>query len=129
MIRGIGTFLIVIGVLDLLMPGGDASADFVLIVLGLLIRGLGRTSYDWMRPAPRDRPTTYYDDAPAQVGRQDEPCEETGKVKYRDLHEAQRKVALNQARYDEGEVEYRLERAYCCEFCGWWHGTSQPLRR
>jgi len=97
---------------------------------GLLIRGLAKTVYDWMHPAPRDVPrVTYPRDTPPQVGRQDEPCEETGKVKYRDVHEAESKVALNQARYDRGEVEYRLERAYCCEFCGWWHATSQPLRR
>lgn len=58
----------------------------------------------------------------------DSPCFETGKVKHADEVTALETVRRNQDRYDRGLKEYRLERAYLCEFCDWWHVTSQTKR-
>jgi len=65
---------------------------------------------------------------PARVGRQEDLCFKTEKVKYADEYEAQAAIEQNHERYWRGEVEYRLERCYLCEFCDWWHTTSQARR-
>ena len=63
-----------------------------------------------------------------RIGALDEPCPTTGKVKYQDERSALHAVAENQHRYAQGFADYRLQRPYVCEFCGWWHATSQTER-
>lgn len=64
-----------------------------------------------------------------RVGELEEPCIETGKMKFADQHAAVEAVQRNQDRFERGlEDRYRLERAYNCEFCNWWHVTSQTKR-
>lgn len=80
---------------------------------------------------PLDRGAPSYEDAwdaHDRVGEQDEPCAETGKVKFADEDTAVEAVERNQERHDRGLQDYRLERAYMCEFCSWWHVTSQTKR-
>jgi len=58
-------------------------------------------------------------------------CALTGKVRYRDGHDAA--LALKKARrlraraeQDGAEHRIRVRRKYACESCGGWHLTSQP---
>jgi hypothetical protein len=61
------------------------------------------------------------------------PVCESGKLRYRDLRQAQDALTLSKHRGATarafGEQKQRNEcRAYCCPFFGGWHLTSQPLR-
>lgn len=67
--------------------------------------------------------------AATRVGTLEEPCHGPDhKVKFDTEHDAQQEVARNQDRYRRGLVDYRLERSYVCELCGWWHNTSHAER-
>lgn len=64
-----------------------------------------------------------------RVGPLSEPCPNTGKVKFVDEFAADRVVERSWRRHERGEEDRPpLQRSYRCEFCDWWHVTSQPRR-
>lgn len=104
-----GGLLLLYGLLQL----ATAGSWVVPVVVGFLTIGAGEALADFKRRS-------------ARVGELDELCPDTGKVKFASEHDAQQEIERNQDLYDRGlENRYRLERAYPCEFCGWWHVTSQ----
>lgn len=121
-----GGLLILYGLLQLLTGG----AWVLMVVLGFLAVGAGEELSDFKRRlgSPRGMRRSPTRDLPRRVGERGEPCPGNSKVKFEDEHEADQEIARNQDRHDRGLADYRLERAYLCEHCGWWHVTSQAER-
>lgn len=93
------------------------------ILAVLLVLGAGGALAGFLGPRPSPAAT------PPRVATPEEPCHVPPfKMKFETEHDAQQEVARNHNRYDRGLVDYRLERSYVCEFCGWWHNTSQARR-
>lgn len=116
-----GVFIALLGVFGLLTGTPEAVA---LVVIGAVAWGAGTLLGKLKQSGGRPRFPVPADGVDAL----DAPCRETGKVKYGDEDEGWEAIAANNSRYDRGLVDYRLQRLYVCEFCGWLHATSQDER-
>jgi hypothetical protein len=64
-----------------------------------------------------------------RVGLRRRRCRASGKVKFARERVADACVQASRQRWERGrERRPPLQRSYRCEFCGWWHVTSQPRR-
>jgi len=114
-----GVFIALLGVFGLLTGTSEAVA---LVVTGVVAWGAG-TLLRRLKQGVGRRPRVRAPDDGAPDG----PCV-TGKVQYVNEEEGWEVIAANNERYDSGLVDYRLQRLYACEFCGWLHATSQDQR-
>jgi hypothetical protein len=110
------------------------APGIVYLVVGFLTLGAGQLLADFKRggrPVKTGEGSYGHcdDDPPERIGTLKEPCPETGKVKFATEDDAREEIQRSQRRFDHGgDDRYRLERCYECEFCGWWHTTSQAER-